>query len=461
MVARPMIASVALAALHLMSVAQDPDQVLAHFLAGGKPAVVTRGDAALEMASHLRHRDEGRQAADLLVDSWLVRREAEARDLMPPEAAVRAFWQELQAQLRAAGRAPEDFPGVRNSTEAQWLHDLATQLAQERLVRAELDLRAEEPVSGDMMKLWLQEARRKTRVVTDPESLPPGCAARVGDHDIPLLDLGLLLLRTSEDDERDKFVRQVVYLQGIEALARQHDALPGATDLEQELARRRREAANDPAYRGASFDQLLQAQGYTPATLRQLRTFRAQVMLRLLAAKLYPDADLLAELQRDRAGVLDLAGPRRRIGGIFVRALAEPNGIVPRDFAAATAHLVALQPRLAKEPFDAVARVETEEPSSKLRGGDLGWHHRRGSQLPEPVLAAAFAAAVGDVHGPVQEPNGCWLVKLHEVEPELADLQIVQRLRDHRAQELSQRILTDAKIEFAAAATPTAGEARK
>ena len=167
----------------LAALPQGPDDALATYQLDGKTLPVTRTDVALEMAFHLRRRDRGQQAVEQLVAVAITRKAAEDRKLMPSEADVRAFWNDLQAQLRAAGRRPEDVPAVRNTGEAQWLADLAVQLAQKRVVREELGLKADEEVSGDMLNLWLQEQRKQAlveyRKLSDGE-LPRGETRHIG-----------------------------------------------------------------------------------------------------------------------------------------------------------------------------------------------------------------------------------------------------------------------------------------
>ncbi|HEX5054727.1 MAG TPA: peptidylprolyl isomerase [Planctomycetota bacterium] len=427
---------------------QDPGDVLAHYQLEGKPRTVTKSDVALEMAFHLRRRDRGKQACDALVDTLLTRQAATRAGLMPREAEVRAYWDELQKQLQAAGHRPEDFAAVRNTSQAELFDYLAVQIAQERLVRHELALGPKEAVSGDMLKLWLQEARRKRKVVTDPDQLPAGTAVRVEDTNVPLIDLGLLLLRTSEDEERDRFIRQVVYLQSIEALARQKGVQLAAADLDAAIQRRREAAANDPRYRGISLEQMLQAEGLTVAALREQRVFRSQALLDKLALVMYPDADLAAELQRSRQAVLDVVGPRRRLGIVFLRAFEKPNAIVTLDFRAAMKRLATVRERLAKETFENVARIESDDPDTKAQGGDAGWHRRGSDKLPREVLDAAFALGADEVSQPVRASEGCFLVKVLDVDPTPSDPQLVERLREYRARELAQKVLLDAAIEM-------------
>src|SRR5262245_20531441 len=52
-------------------------QVLARYTLRGETTAVTRGDVALEMAFHLRRKDEGRAACEHLANALLVRAAAE------------------------------------------------------------------------------------------------------------------------------------------------------------------------------------------------------------------------------------------------------------------------------------------------------------------------------------------------------------------------------------------------
>lgn len=443
-----MIALASLLSTLLLPPPQEPPEVVAEYSLHGTPAVVTRTDLAIEMAFHLRRRERGKEAVEHIVDTTLTRRAAARKNLLPSDAEVRGFWDDLQKQLRAAGREPSEVAAVRNTGEKQWLEDLAVQMAQERVVRAELGLDRKERVSGEMMKLWLQEERKKARITSAPDQLPAGCAVRIDDTDVPLIDLGMLLLRTSEDDERDRFVNQVAYLNCIEQLGRTEKVELCAADLDAALQRRRDDATRDPRYRGASFESMLEAQGLTVASLRELRVFRAQVLLDKLALQRFPDGALLAELVRDRAAVLDLVGPRRRLGVIFLNAMTEPNAIVKRDFPAAMEHIQTLRKLLEKETFANVAALESEHGPSRQHGGDIGWYRRRHEKLAEPLLAAAFALPLDGVSEPIRGEEGCYLLKVLEIEPEPSDAVLLQRLREQRAKELSQKLLTDAGVRI-------------
>lgn len=435
---------------------QAPDEVLATYKLGGRPRTVTRADVALEMAFHLRRRDRGREACEMIVDTMMTRAEAARHGLTPSRADAEAFWAELQQQLRAAGVDPDTVAAVRNTDEAQWLEDLKVQIAQERLVRRDLGLPAKEKVSGDMLKLWIGEARKRHRIETDPEKLPVGTAARVDDVQVPLMDLGMLLLRTSEDFERDRFIRQVVYLQSIEKMAADLSLKVRAVDLDRAVEARRAQAKQDPRFAQVRFEELLEAEGLSVAALRELRTFRSQILLDKLVLANFSDAQLAEELATKREEVLDLVGPRRRVGMIYVRAQEVPNAIVTRSFDQAKEHLLKVRERIAEDGFAATASIESEHGPTKRKGGDLGWHRAGSKQLPEVIVKAAFALGTAEVSQPLQDDNGCYLVTVLDKEPMPSDDELLRQLRVARGKQFSEAIIQDAAVEIVGAETPAA-----
>ncbi|MGE3173223.1 MAG: peptidylprolyl isomerase [Planctomycetota bacterium] len=424
----------------------DAAEPLAYYRMDGLDAIVTRGDVALEMAFHTRRKDDGRAAVEQLVKSELVRRAAERTGAWPKPDEVRRRWDELRRQLRAAGRDPEREPLLRNCSEAALLDYLAVDLAHEQIVRKELGLGDDEQVSPAMLELWTRETRQRATVVDDPDQLPLGTAVRIDGDDVPMLDLGILLLRSSDQDELDSYVRRFVVLEGIDALAREHGVDASRADLERELEARRVMAERDPRFGGLSFEQLLRGQGLTPEWLLKSRSFRAHVLQKKIIARLHPRAALLARAAEDRPAVLAEFGARRRLAIVFSRALDEPNQLVPRDFPAAIAHLETVRRRLETEPFETVAKIESDDAGTKMRGGDCGWLPRRTDDLPEPVLAVAFELGYGEVSPPIRAEDGCYLVKVLGIEPEVTDDTLVERMRERLVEELTRDLLREAEI---------------
>lgn len=438
----------AIASLAILCLAppQDPTEVLATFRLNDNQVSITRTDVALEMAFHLRRDERGRQGCEMLVDAMITRDEAKRHGVMPTRQDAQAFWAKLKEQLIQAGRNPSEFAAVRNTSEDQWLEDLSVQIAQERLVRQELGLSTGEKVAGDMLRLWLGEARTRAKVEVDPDKLPAGSAARVNETHIPLIDLGFLLLRTSEDFERDTSIRRLATMQALESIAASKSLTVTPADLDQAIEARRAQAKLDPRLAGVPFEQLLKARGMTVESLRELRVFRAHVLLDKLTLLQYPDAALIQEIEAKPDEVLAEVGPRRRIGAIFVRALETPNAIITRTFDEAMQHLEQVRERIQKDGFAATASIESELGDSKRKGGDLGWHRKSSLELPEPVVQAAFAMDIAAVSMPIRTKEGCYLVTALDREQIPSQDELVRRLRILRGEQLQESIVKAADI---------------
>lgn len=445
-----MIASLLLPFL-LAPAPQEPPPILARYQLRGQSASVDADEVALEMAFHSRRTEEGRAACSHLLDTTLVRLEAKAQGLLPDDAEIERFRQSLLAQLPRSAQRAEQAQTIKTLPA----DELASSIAFDRLVRKALDLRADEPTGDDMRKLWLQERKKRHRLVDDPDQLPVGTAVRVDDTDVPMLQLGRLLLYKAGEQQRELVVRRLVVLKTLEAMAAEHHIEVGEADLQAEVEARAAAASSDPRYHGLTFAQLLKSQGLTLPALLQSRVFRGNVMQKKLVAALHPRQELLAEIARDRAAVLERCGPRRHLAGIFLRALEQPNELVPRDFAAAERELQALRQKLTTTSFDMLAKVESEDPDSKARGGDLGWVFRRAKGLPEPVLSAAFGLDRDAVSAPIRCEDGVWVIKLLGIEPDPTDDELVVRMQEQLLDDLLQQILQDAAIAMGPAPKAT------
>jgi ABC-type spermidine/putrescine transport system permease subunit II len=105
--------------------------------------------------------------------------------------------------------------------------------------------------------------------------------------------------------------------------------------------------------------------------------------------------------------------------------------------------------RLDTETFANVARIESDDAGTKMRGGDCGWIARKGRDLPEPVLEAAWALPQGGVSDVVRAKDGCYLVKTLGIEPTLDDDAIIGRMRESLVEEFTINLMKRADIRRA------------
>ena len=89
----------------------------------------------------------------------------------------------------------------------------------------------------------------------------------------------------------------------------------------------------------------------------------------------------------------------------------------PRDDAQALARIVEAQQKLgAGEDFAAVALAFSDDPGSKIQGGDLGWF-ARGQGLVKEFEDAVFSLEPGKLSNPVKTQFGYHLIKVDEKDP--------------------------------------------
>jgi foldase protein PrsA len=150
---------------------------------------------------------------------------------------------------------------------------------------------------------------------------------------------------------------------------------------------------------GPQFDQAVKAQGFTEADLNQI--FRQQVVIeKAVAPQLHvSDSDIKSYFDKNRSAFDTPAQVRAR-------------------------HILVADPAKAKEvlaklksggSWDALAKQYSTDPSSKDKGGELGFFGR--GQMVPAFQDAAFAAKVGQIVGPVKSPFGYHILQVEEKKP--------------------------------------------
>jgi parvulin-like peptidyl-prolyl isomerase len=137
-------------------------------------------------------------------------------------------------------------------------------------------------------------------------------------------------------------------------------------------------------------------------------------------------------------------GARRRVAVLLTRVAGD-------DVAAARTTSQQIHERVVREiPFAEAARTYSDDPYTKVAGGDTGWHNREGSRLPEPLVEAAFAddVGVGWVSEPIETEAGFYLVNLMAIEEAPGEAMLMVRMRQEFVNDERVRMLEEAKIEF-------------
>lgn len=416
-------------------------EVVARFTLDGEPAAVTADELARELGRRYGRTDQGRQAREFLIQLELVRSAAQAKGLMPTANDTLAWIARLEARLEASGASLAALMAQKGMTRAEFEPFAAIQLAQERLVRDELDLAVDEPVPPGTMELWLSDAREARGVETRPTHLASGVVARIGNRDITELELGHALARTTDAESRRSYTLQIVLRRCLEAEAKREGIDVDRAEMEREVEARRREANSNPQYRGVPFEQLLAAQGTTPEELVESPVLRAQVLERKLLDRAVPPAELERQLDTERDVVLRRHGPRRRLEVILVRDIDGEDST--------RARADEIRGRIEREiPFHEAARTYSDDAQGRIAGGDVGWHYAEGSFLPAAVVEAGFAGEVGTLSSPVRTDEGYYLVRVAAAEPAPSRETLLFRMRQAASEEQRAKILERAQVQI-------------
>lgn len=428
--------------------AQAPAEVLATYTWNGQQGAVTADDVALEMAPRHRRTAHGKETIDHLIDLHLVRTAAESKGLLPTDAEVRQQLDSYRQAIKAQGRDPDKFLASKGVSESELADYTVLTLALDRLVMQQLDLAAASSVTNEYRELWLKDARKSADLVTDEVALPNGIVARVGGRQFTMLDLGRVLSARSKPADRNRYARQIILRRILDAEAQTRGIEVTEADCDAAVIRIRARAEADKG--GAvSFDNMLEALGTNPTELRQSPVLKAQVIARKLLAARHPESEVQARLTKDSDDTRARYGARRRIELLWLRATATPNQLIPRSFAAAEEEAKGLREKLgAGTTFTMLARLHSDDPRTKLKGGDAGWHHRVSTGLPDAVLNFAFAAKQGDVSPPLRVDDGVCLVRVADIEPEASVELIRARLLDDMEETFHRELLAQANVQM-------------
>lgn len=422
--------------------AQESPRTIATYTWQGREAAISSDDVALEMAPRHRRTQRGEETIAHLIDLHLVRQAAKEAKVEPGAKEVAAQLAEYRKAIEAQGRDPDEFLDSKGVTEAELAEYTELALALDRLVMRQLRLSDRGAVTNEYRELWLKDARKAGAVSTVEADLPKGIVARAGGRQFTLLDLGRVLYARAKPAERQRFARQIALRRILEAEAKRLELTVTQAECEVAVARIRERAEADKG--GAvAFKDMLEAFGTTPDELADSPVLRAQVIARHLLAARHTEADVQERLEQPDGEVHARYGARRHIEVLWLRASDAPNQLVPRSFEAALEEAAGLRGKLGdgKTTFAMLARVHSDDPRTKLKGGDAGWHHGKGRGLPQQVLDWAFAAKQGDVSPPIRVVDGVCLARLAGVEPPPPLAVVRARMLDDMEEEFYRELL--------------------
>lgn len=161
----------------------------------------------------------------------------------------------------------------------------------------------------------------------------------------------------------------------------------------------KRETEIKAKYPPGQFDTMIKQQGYTEQDVQQI--LKGQIVLeKAVAPQVHvTEADIKAYFDKNHA-VFDKP-EQVKARHILVADLNTANQVVAKLKSGGS--------------WDALAKQYSTDPSSKDKGGELGYFGR-GQMVPQ-FQDAAFGAKVGQVVGPVKSPFGYHVIQVEDKKP--------------------------------------------
>ncbi len=375
---------------------------------------------------------DGRDSLKHFAQSLVLDRLAKERGIDISDEVVDRRWKDLDAQVRASGDA-DGIAGLmrkaRLSTE-EFRRFLRLSFVQETLTRRALGLDDRTEVKGDQQELWMEEAMRDRGYRELPPPWADGIVAQCSDFKIEVGDLVRTLRRRLPPQTLQVDCYQLLLLRRIQA--KMPDLAPEKLDkaIDDEIARRRDDAAADPTKKGISWERLIGAEGYVLDDVREDPAIRIAALARLWVDRTSGPAGLKKTYEAERAHFDGQYGAAVETSMLYLRAAKFKNDLNPRSFQEAEGELASLAKGIHSfDDFQRLVRERSEDAGTRSSGGALGFVSAGSDRVPMEIkdavarvlLAPAGGGAGRDpaqsLAGPVRVPTGVALLWLGERRP--------------------------------------------
>ena len=362
--------------------------------------------------------ETGKQAlAHLLRAKVLDRLAAESKLVVAP-AEIERRWKEMEGDLVRSGQAKSlsEYLRANRVNEERFREFLRLGIVQEQLSRAALGVPANRAINAEQQDMWLDQIlqQRGTQFLVAPWT--DGVAARCGDLAVRVPEfLEHLKGQVADEDVREDCFQALL---AKRARARMPDLAPEgfAAAIEAELARRRAEAQADPRMQGATFEQVLGAQGLSLEALRRDPAIAIAALSNLWIERSYGEDGLRRVYSEEREWFDKRFGEARELRVLFLRGALYKNELNPRTFDEADKELGRLRTQATDVAgFEKLVKLRSEDTGTRDRGGLLGFVSPGEEAVPQELRLAVFSGPRNESEhciGPVRlgNPSGAALV---------------------------------------------------
>jgi parvulin-like peptidyl-prolyl isomerase len=437
----------AASAVHAAPQASSEAQTWDEVAASGANVSISWAEFDALLVARYAMSEDGRAALKQLMRARLLDRLARESRLEVGPAEVDARWAQIDSEARAKGETG----GLPAFLEAEKVDPLIFReflrlaIVQETLARRALGLPEGRSVPPDQQEMWLDQVIEQRGTQMPPPPWDDGVAARCGDLTLSVRDY-TQFLRTQLAPE---LVRDACYQMLLARRVRERlpDLASEALDaaVEAEIARRQAEVAQDPKYKGLSYEQILSAQGMRLDTLRKDPAVITAALAQVWVDRSHGEEGLREVYAKERAWFDGRFGEVREVRALFLRGAVLENKLNPRSIEEAERELMQLDARMAGlEDFEKLVLEHSEDAVSRDKQGLLGWLPRGDERVPAAIRDAAFSdrgrpLGNGRLVGPLRLTGGAALLWIGASRP--APGWEVMRVEVHR--ELRRRFLEE------------------
>ncbi len=192
--------------------------------------------------------------------------------------------------------------------------------------------------------------------------------------------------------------------------------------LDREVERRAAEVAADPRYKGASYEQLLDARGLSIEAVRRDPAIRSAALAHEAVDRAHDDESLKAVYAAEREYFDGLFGESVVVRVCFRNASPRDDDPLRPSFAKVEAEMAEMLAAIeAPADFARVIEIHSEDRTTRDEGGLVGRFTRGTPGVPEALREATFAELErlggklgpdGALIGPIRLQNGVILAQL-------------------------------------------------
>ncbi len=319
---------------------------------------------------------DGRESLKHLAQSMILERLAKERGIRVSDEVVAKREKDLDDQVKASGDASGIGGLMRKArlTPEEFRRFLRLSFVQETLTRRALGLDDKAEVKGDQQELWMEEAMRERAYTEFGPPWKDGVVAKCADFSITMPEFLAYLRKRLPPGDLRRDCYQLMLMRRLRA--KLSDVAPDRIEkaVDEEIARRRAEAAADPRNKGVDWERLMVAEGYVADTIRDDCAIRIAALARVWVDRSLGADGLKKAYESDRAHFDGLYGAAIDTTIVYLRAAQFKNELNPLSFQDAAAKLEKLAGQIHSfEEFQKLAREVSEEAPLRVNGGALGF----------------------------------------------------------------------------------------